>query len=225
MQMDVVAGLGIPASTAYRLLGDMRRVGMLEAVNGRGRHRLSRQFSELGSLADRNRILFSRVEKYFAQLSDDFSETVYLVQMRGRVISLVGYVNPVETIGLHPGNAFPIHASAAGKILWAHQSEDKLDAELKRPHVKFQEKTLVLEEEIRAELQAAKALGFGIHNEEWDEGVLTVAAPLFLGRKIPSMAFGVMAMKDRISKKFTRDEIFQRLYQMRDVIEPKLRDF
>ena len=150
LQMDVAAGLGIPASTAYRIMSEMRRVGILEANNGRGRHRLTKRFTELGSLAERNRKMFATVERIFSRLSDELSETTYLVRMNGRVISLAGYTKPLNTTGLHPGNAFPIHASAAGKILWSYQSEEILGQELKRPHLKFQDKTHVTEEEIQS---------------------------------------------------------------------------
>lgn len=222
--MDVVAGLGIPSSTAYRLLGEMRRVGILEADNGRGRHRLTKRFAELGTTAQMNRETFAMVEKAFSKLSDEFGETVYLVKMRGRVISLVGFVRPLETTGLHPGNAFPIHASAAGKILWAHQPKDVLAAELARPHVKFREKTHVNEDEIRMDLQKALEEGYGVHDEEWDEGIFTMAVPLFLGRKVPSMALGVIGVKDRLLKKFTREEVLGKLTMLRNTVDPILAD-
>lgn len=43
--MDIVAALGIPTSTAYKLLAEMRRVGMIEATNGRGRQRLTKRMT------------------------------------------------------------------------------------------------------------------------------------------------------------------------------------
>ena len=222
LQMDVAAGLGIPASTAYRIMSEMRRVGILEANNGRGRHRLTKRFTELGSLAERNRKMFATVERIFSRLSDELSETTYLVRMNGRVISLAGYSKPLNTTGLHPGNAFPIHASAAGKILWSYQSEEILGQELKRPHLKFQDKTHVTEEEIRQDLCLTRQQGYGIHDEEWDKGIYTMAVPLFLGRKTPVMAMGVMAMKDRLLSAFTQDDVLQRLLRSRDLVEKKL---
>ena len=161
--MDIVAALGIPTSTAYKLLAEMRRVGMIEATNGRGRQRLTKRMTELGTIADRNAQKFASVEKYFDQLADE---------LRGRLISLVGFSQPIETTGLHPGFAFPIHASAAGKILWAYQDEDLLETELKRSHIKFQDKTKVNPDEVRVALKDSLEKGYGIHDEEWDQGVL-----------------------------------------------------
>ena len=151
--MDIVAALGIPTSTAYKLLAEMRRVRMIEATNGRGRQRLTKRMTELGTIADRNAQKFASVAKYFDQLADELAETVYLVQLRGRLISLVGFSQPIETTGLHPGFAFPIHASAAGKILWAYQDEDLLETELKRSHIKFQDKTKVNPDDVRVVLK------------------------------------------------------------------------
>lgn len=214
---DVVAGLGIPSSTAYRLLGDMRRVGMLDAPNGRGRHRLSARLEEIVRAKDVNRVLFGRIETLFKRLADEVGETVYLVRMRGRVISLVGFVKPFGREGLHPGNAFPIHASAAGKALWANRPEDEVAAEIARPHVKFRDKTLIAEDEIRAELMRVRSLGFGVHDEEWDEGVYTMAIAFpDATSALPNLALGVIAEKARLFTRFTEEELFERLKCLRD---------
>ena len=222
--MDIVAALGIPTSTAYKLLAEMRRVGMIEATNGRGRQRLTKRMTELGTIADRNAQKFASVEKYFDQLADELAETVYLVQLRGRLISLVGFSHPIETTGLHPGFAFPIHASAAGKILWAYQDEDLLETELKRSHIKFQDKTKVNPDEVRVALKDSLEKGYGIHDEEWDQGVLAIAVPVFLGRKMPVMAVGIVAVKDRVLKKYSIEEIVEKLEKLRDKISPILEE-
>ena len=209
--MDIVAALGIPTSTAYKLLAEMRRVGMIEATNGRGRQRLTKRITELGTIADRNAQKFASVAKYFDQLADELAETVYLVQLRGRLISLVGF-------------SFPIHASAAGKILWAYQDEDLLETELKRSHIKFQDKTKVNPDDVRVALKDSLEKGYGVHDEEWDQGVLAISVPVFLGRKKPVMAVGIVAVKDRVLKKYSIEEIVEKLEKLRDKISPILEE-
>ena len=208
--MDIVAALGIPTSTAYKLLAEMRRVGMIEATNGRGRQRLTKRMTELGTIADRNAQKFASVEKYFDQLADELAETVYLVQLRGRLISLVGFSQPIETTGLHPG--------------FAYQDEDLLETELKRSHIKFQDKTKVNPDEVRVALKDSLEKGYGIHDEEWDQGVLAIAVPVFLGRKMPVMAVGIVAVKDRVLKKYSIEEIVEKLEKLRDKISPILEE-
>lgn len=219
---DVIAGLGIPSSTAYRILGEMRRVGMLEAENGRGRHRVTERFRSLGTLADENRKLFEKIAPDCASFADELGETIFLVQIRGRVVSLVGYERPSSSYGLHPGNAFPIHASASGKILWAYQADILLEEELKRPHPKFQATTKTTPEEIRAELEHAKAVGYGMHDEEWDQDVFTVALPIFAGRRTPSYAVGIMAMKTRLFAHQDKDGVVAKLRELQGLVEQKL---
>lgn len=175
-----------------------------------------------GAAADRNRSLFGKVERAFSALADEFGETIYLVRMRGRIISLAGYAKPLEAEGLRPGNAFPIHASAAGKILWSHQPADKIDAELLRPHVKFQGNTHVDPEEIRADLKEARERGFGVHDEEWNKGVFTMALPVFLNRTTPTLALGVIASKTRFFERFSREDVFARLSALREKTEALL---
>ena len=89
-----------------------------------------------------------------------------------------------------------------GKILWSHQPADKIDAELLRPHVKFQDNTHVDPEEIRADLKEARERGFGVHDEEWNKGVFTMALPVFLNRTTSTLALGVIASKTRFFERF-----------------------
>lgn len=216
---DVAAGLGIPVSTAYRLLAEMRRVGMLEAANGRGRHTLSAAFARLGRAAELNEARFASVEPYASVAADRLGETIYLTEMKGRVVSLVGFRRPSTGEGLHPGNAFPVHASAAGKILWSFRDDDELKLELERPHTKFRTTTHVDPEEIRAELERVRRRGFGVHDEEWDEGVYTMAVPIFAGHEIPAFAVGVIAEKERLLASFSEQAVFETLCDLRDELE------
>lgn len=218
--MDIVAGLGIPAATAHRLLTEMRRLGLLDAASGRDRHRLGERIRALGMLETENHRLYSKIEMVLASLADELVETVFLVRMRSRVIGLVGFSQPSMSVGLHPGYAFPIHASASGKALWAYQSAPHLDAELERPRTKFQAKTLYDEATIRTELANVRQRGYGIHDEEWDEDVYTLAMPIFLGQDIPKLALGVIGLKARIQSHFTEQEIAEKLQRVAAQITP-----
>ena len=63
-----------------------------------------------------------------------------------------------------------------------------------------------------------------IHDEEWDQGVLAIAVPVFLGRKMPVMAVGIVAVKDRVLKKYSIEEIVEKLEKLRDKISPILEE-
>ena len=66
-----------------------------------------------------------------AELAERFTETAYLVQMTSFGLQLTDFYLPTKgsrTL-VHPGFEFPMHATAAGKVIFAYQSDEVIEAE------------------------------------------------------------------------------------------------
>ena len=67
-----------------------------------------------------------------AELGEHFTETAYLVQLTGSGLQLIDFYLPTQgsrTL-VHPGFDFPIHATAAGKAIFAYQPDEVVESEL-----------------------------------------------------------------------------------------------
>ena len=81
---------------------------------------------------------------------------------------------------LHPGSKVPIHSTGLGKLFLANlptrtrkRVMDRLNLE------KFTEKTIVDIEALEADCLEIKKRGFSINNEEYHDGIISVAVPIF----------------------------------------------
>jgi IclR family acetate operon transcriptional repressor len=78
------------------------------------------------------------------------------------------------------GRRVPAHACAAGKAMLAFQSPDVLaDLRDRAPFSALTPHTITAAEELEAELRQAHEDGYAVDHEEYEDGVICVAAPIF----------------------------------------------
>ncbi len=90
------------------------------------------------------------------------------------------------------------YCSAPGKLLLSTLSEKDLSAYFKKANIiKFHEKTLSTEEQVRKNLEKIKKVGFSIHDEEWLLGNFTISFPLKLDGKVKGAFSFMCEIKDK----------------------------
>jgi len=88
------------------------------------------------------------------------------------------------------------HCSALGKVLLAHLSDEQVRAVVGRTGLPARTATTITDVEwLLRELEAVRAEGYAVDDEEDCEGVFCVAAPLFDGRRACVAAISVTGLK------------------------------
>ena len=146
------------------------------------RYRLGHKVVELtGSAEQRLRRLRAVVRPHLKALRDLTDETTNLVVLdRFNAI----YVDQFESsravrMFTEVGRTVPAHASASGKAMLAFSPAgvvDNLCGQAPLPALTAQ--TLTDPEELRRELARVRARGYAVDNEEYEDGVVCVAAPI-----------------------------------------------
>jgi DNA-binding IclR family transcriptional regulator len=182
--------LGLPRSTAHRLLAPLLRRGLVER-DGTGRYRPGFALVALGLGVLRGDPLVAAARPVLEDEAQRLGETVFLTAARGgRIVVLEkaegrGFLRAAPQVG----SSVPVHATAVGKLQLAFAPgevdlEDDLDA--------FTPATPATPDALSREVERARAQGFAVNRDEWIPGLTVVAAPVAIaGRLLAAVSIAI----------------------------------
>jgi DNA-binding IclR family transcriptional regulator len=212
---ELAATVGLPVSTTHRTVNILQDVGYINADPATRMLRIGERLQRVVLLSVGSRAIKKIVRPTLIELANHFSETAYFAQMTSDGPVLADYYLPTRgprTL-VHPGFDFPIHATAAGKTIYAFLPEEIADKALSKKLQRFTDNTIVNKSAVRKELAAVRARGYGISNAELDEGVFALAAPLLLDQNTVLGTIAVTGVSDRMRKQFGIEAIAEKIVQ------------
>lgn len=160
---EVSRRTGLPRATAYRLLSDLAREGLL-ARTADGRYAPGSRLAELAGVDH----LAARAPEVLAALGAATGQSAQLYRRRGDVRVAVATVQP--TAGLHDvvplGAHLPLTAGSAAHVLLAWAAPEIVERTL--PNARFTRRTLEL----------TRRRGWSSSTAEREPGVASVSAPV-----------------------------------------------
>ncbi len=174
--------LGLHKSTVSRLLATLERGGLVARNPENGRYRLGIELISLAGHVITHMDVREVARPLLRQLADACQETVNLsVLDAGQVINLDQYVSPARTVRNigWVGRHTPPHCTAAGKVLLAHLPPHQVDQILQAGMPRFTPRTITDPEQLQLELALVRRRGYAVAEEELEEGLNAVAAPVF----------------------------------------------
>jgi IclR family transcriptional regulator, acetate operon repressor len=180
--IELAAKLGLPKATVHRLMQLLERLGYLQREPGSKRFIVGARQSEMAIATLSNSPQRAVRHAILRSLADEVQETCNITVLAGDEIAYIDRVEshwPLRT-HFHPGSRVPLHCGASGKLflsmLPAQQRRRLLHA---APLKKYTENTVVDPVEIEKELKRTRAAKVGLDNEEFLEGLIGVAVPVF----------------------------------------------
>jgi IclR family transcriptional regulator, pca regulon regulatory protein len=130
----------------------------------------------------------------------------------------------IMTVSVPIGSRFPAHATSKGRVLLASLSLDDLDEYLATAHLdQLTDKTVTDPTRLRAVLDEVRSQGYAIVDQEMEEGIRAVAAPLRDGNGATVAAVNLSAYLGRVSIEAVRDEFLPSLLDTSREIEADLK--
>lgn len=175
--------LGVPKSSAHRLLASLGRRGLVEQ-NELGRYQPGIALLALGLGALEREPLATAAHPILERESEATGETAFLTVARAKRIIVLdkregrGLLRVAPTIG----SEVPVHASAVGKLHLAFAPESvTLPLE---PWPVFTGQTPSTRADLERAVRQAKKRGWATNREEWIPGMTVVAAPVLLRERM-----------------------------------------
>ena len=201
--------LGLAKSTVHRLATTLVEYDILEQNRESGKYRLGLALFELGTLVRRKMDAASGAQEQIHALADATGETVPLAILDHLSVLYIRIRESRQAVRLSSGlgSRAPAHCTSVGKALLAFQPPDVvqqvIDAGLKR----FTENTITDADMLKAELATVRSRGYAIDDEEIENGLRCVAAPIRDHSGHVAAAISVAAPVQRMTKKTVQTTI------------------
>ena len=178
---DIVTALGIPKTTAHRLVSNLEEFGFLEHGMERGRYQIGPRLLELATNILAASTSHGPIHALLMELSRRTAETASLGVMRGSEVvyidSAIG--NSPLTLNFQKGHRAPAHCTSSGRVFLAHMEKKQLDAYmLSGPWEPITPYTIVDPDRLRQEIEQVRKQGYATNDSEFAIGVVGAAVPI-----------------------------------------------
>ncbi len=189
---EIATALGLPKSSAHRLLKTLVRRGFAEQ-EASGRYRSGPALIALGLGALDRDPMVALARPVLEAEAAALGETVFLTAARGRQIVVLDKAEGQGFLRAAPkvGQVVPVAATAVGRLALAFDPARFVVAD--HPPVAFTAATQLASEAVQLAIERARSDGFAINRGEWIEGLSVVAAPIFRATEPPALA-GALAV-------------------------------
>lgn len=178
---ELSQAIGQSPSTIHHLANTMRQVGLLQQDPQTKQYRLGLKAFQIGQAALRHLDVVEQAQPHMKELARATGEGVSLVQYQNGSPVYVLHIDSSRTIGMRhrPGGTIPLHCTGSGKVFLSSLPEEELDRRL--PTLTFDRltaSTITDPDRLRAEVTRVRAQGYAIDNEEVEDGLVCIAAPV-----------------------------------------------
>ncbi len=201
---EISTRLGLNFSTAHHLISTLRQQHFVEQESSSKRYRLGVACFELGHAASTQLDLRAHVTPYLERLATTLGETANVAVLDDGAVIYVAQVAPTRMMKtfVAMGARVPAHCSGVGKALLAHLPEAEIDAIVDRHGLaRFTAMTLTTAHELKAELARIREQGYAVDNQEREDGVVCVAAPVYNYTDQVIAAISISGPRERMSNK------------------------
>ncbi len=193
--------LRLAKSTTHRLLQTLVGHGYAVQDPTSGRYQLGLKFLELGALVSDRLSIQKLVRPYLQQLMEATNETAQLGVLDGHEVVYADKIESSQTIRMYSriGRRSPLHCTALGKVLLAYQPESTLREVVRAGLASHTAHTLTTPRALRSELRQVQGQGYAFDDEEFEEGLRCLAAPVWDHTETVAASMGIAGPAARIN--------------------------
>lgn len=178
---DIVRLTAFKKSTVHRFLSFLVKTKYISKDKIKSNYKLGVKFLNVSSKILENLDIRERAEQYINELNSITGETIHLATLIDNEVVYVDKKESIKSIRLisRIGKIAQMNCTAVGKVILAFQDKsfiEKILNEIK--YIKNTKNTIVNAEDLLLELKKIKEQGFATDQEENEEGICCIAAPI-----------------------------------------------
>jgi len=204
---ELAGSSGLPESTIYRYISTLKLSGFIEEASEPRHYRLGLKILELAQVVRKHWTIIDIALSVMQSLLSTTHETVFLTVPYGNKVMCIERLESHLHLKLsfEPGRTMPMHAGASAKVLMAFLDKAKQDRIIREEGLpRFTDNTLTDPDELKANLEAIRAQGYAISNQERDVGARGIAAPISDTRGFVIASLSIAGPQSRITEEKTR---------------------
>ena len=197
---EIAERIKLPVTTTLRIAATLEGMGILRRHTDRT-YSLGSQLYLLGSIAKANFRPQQIIYPYMEQIRNTTNEAVSLYGIVGDERVCFEHVDSLLSMRcvMRVGDKMPLWAGAASRALLAFQSDEVIEREIAKTY-KITDTTIYQPEDIKKSLADVRTLGYALSRGEREEGIISVAVPIFNRRGDIEYAFSVAGPSQRFTE-------------------------
>lgn len=198
--------VGLHISTVHRLLNTLKKRGYIEQNEVTGKYSLGLKLFEIGIKKLESIDLRQLAKPLMKELASITKETVHLVILARDEGVYIDKVEAQGAIRLHSqiGWRLPLHATATGKIFLTYLPKGDFAKIIKEKGQSFYTKSTITDlKALKRELEKIRLQGYSLDEEEYQNGVHSIAVPLknHAGEVVAAMSLSAPVSQLKIDEK------------------------
>ncbi len=197
---EISENLAFPQSSTSNLVATLSTAGYLNLVEMK-KFKLGAKLIHIGTMAMENLDISLVAKPYLEKLMNDVQETVFMATLSEEELVYVLKIDSKRSIRTTAQTGFrkPLYCTGLGKTFLANMSEKERTRILDRIDlVPITAKTITNREKLEEELYKYSLIGYTIDDEENEDGLFCVAAPVFGADRKIHAAISVAGPKERM---------------------------
>jgi IclR family transcriptional regulator, KDG regulon repressor len=198
---QIAESVHMSKTTVHRLLTTLEIKRFITRDKATGLYRLGFRFIEMAALVLQDVELHRWAYPYLQRLSAEFSETIDLSILDGSHVIYLEVIESSQRVKLAAavGQRLPAFFTASGKALLAYLPEDQVKKIIRDNLVESARNTSI-SPDMLADLRATAERGYAIAEQEYEEAINAVAAPIFDADNQPIASVAIVGPSFRLTK-------------------------
>lgn len=199
---DISASLGLNKSTVSRTMATLASEGFVFKDPETKKYRLGFSILTLSGVINSNLDIVRESQPVLNKLVESLGETAHISifdHLDVVYLQKVECNHPVRFL-THVGKRNPPYCTSSGKVLMAYSSPDVIESIINQGLKQYTKNTITNPDHLRAHLNEIRENGYAYSIEEFSEGGVTIAAPIYdyTGKVIAALS--VVGPKQRIQQ-------------------------